>query len=390
MKLDASVCDRARLARDARFDGQFFIAVRSTGIYCRPICPSPTARRENVRFFESAEEAVAAGYRPCLRCRPETAPGTPAWNGTSTTVTRALRLIASGEIPERRIGALSERLGVSARHLSRLFQRHLGASPIAVAKTWRLHFAKELISDTGLPMFRVAAASGFRSVRRFNYSIRAAYGRSPSELRRLRPVPLPAGADEYVFQLPYRSPCDWETRLEQLAGRAIPGVEEVAAGAYRRSFTLGDRHGVLEVRDGARALEARVRFPGPASLLPIVMRLRAMFGPESAPRAASRRVQRDRPPDPPGAWDEFEVSVLEILRQGTSMLAASSLAGRIARAHGQRLSFPDAGGLTHVFPCAEALMNARLPGIPRAQAAAISVAALAAGSAFAGGERIRH
>ena len=181
--LDARFCDRARLARDARFDGHFFIAVLSTGIYCRPICPSPTARRENVRYFTSAEEAVAAGFRPCLRCRPETAPGTPAWNGTSTTVSRALRLITEGVLDSETIAGLSERLGVSARHLNRLFRVHLGASAAAVARTRRLQFAKQLISDTDLPMFRVAQASGFRSVRRFNDSIRGLYGRTPSQLR---------------------------------------------------------------------------------------------------------------------------------------------------------------------------------------------------------------
>ena len=180
MKLDDRVCDQARLARDARFDGRFFIGVTSTGIYCRPICPSPTSRRRNVRFFESAAAAVEAGFRPCLRCRPEVAPGTPAWSGTSTTVARALRLISEGALDDRGIEGLSGRLGVSSRHLHRLFLLHLGASPGAVAQTRRLHFAKHLISDTQLPMFRVAQASGFRSVRRFNDSIRRLYGRTPS------------------------------------------------------------------------------------------------------------------------------------------------------------------------------------------------------------------
>ena len=159
-ELDTRVCERARLARDARFDGRFFIGVLSTGIYCRPICPARTARRENVRYFRSAEEAVAAGFRPCLRCRPETAPGTPAWNGTSTTVGRALRLINEGALQAGSVAGLAERLGVSPRHLNRLFREHLGSSPIAVARAWRLHFAKQLISDTDLPMSRVAPASG--------------------------------------------------------------------------------------------------------------------------------------------------------------------------------------------------------------------------------------
>ena len=183
MKLDVRACDRARLARDRRFDGKFFIGVLTTGIYCRPICPSPHARRSNVRFFRSAEEAVAAGFRPCLRCRPEVAPGTPAWNGTSTTVRRALRLIAEAPARRRGLERLSERLGVSSRHLHRLFVRHLGASPKAVLAAVRLLAAKRLLSDTDLPMSRVAAEAGYGSVRRFNDSIRKVYGRTPSQLR---------------------------------------------------------------------------------------------------------------------------------------------------------------------------------------------------------------
>ena len=191
VKIDAKTCDRARMSRDASFDGKFFIGVLTTGIYCRPICPSPHARRRNVRFFQSAQEAAAAGFRPCLRCRPETAPGTPAWNGTSATVHRALRLIADGALNNHGVAALSRRLGVSARHLDRLFHVHLGASPRAIANAGRLLCATRLISDTDLPMSRVAFEAGFGSVRRFNDSIRRIYGRTPSELRRMRRASVP-------------------------------------------------------------------------------------------------------------------------------------------------------------------------------------------------------
>jgi AraC family transcriptional regulator of adaptative response / DNA-3-methyladenine glycosylase II len=383
MKLDARVCDRARLARDARFDGRFFIGVLSTGIYCRPICPSPTAKRENVRYFRLAEEAVAAGFRPCLRCRPETAPGTPAWGGTSTTVSRALRLIAEGALREQGVAGLSERLGMSARHLDRLFRIHLGASPIAVARAWRLHFAKQLISDTDLPMFRVALASGFRSVRRFNDSIRGLYGRTPSELRRLRPVALRTRQDEYVFRLPYRPPYDWESLLAFLASRAIPGVEEVASGAYRRSFALDGQHGILEVRQdqSAQALEARIHCCEPLSLLPIVTRLRAMFDVAADTSVVARCFRRDpllgrlvkKYPGlrVPGAWDCFELSVRAILGQQVTVSAASTLAGRLAREFGERLSISDRGGLTLVFPTARILANCSLKGLPQVRARAI-------------------
>jgi AraC family transcriptional regulator of adaptative response / DNA-3-methyladenine glycosylase II len=383
MNLDPKICDRARLARDSRFDGRFFIAVLSTGIYCRAICPSPTARRENVRYFRSAAEAVEAGYRPCLRCRPETAPGTPAWNGTSTTVKRALGLIAEGALQEERVTDLSERLGVSARHLDRLFRIHLGASPAAVARAGRLHFAKQLISDTNLPMFRVALASGFRSVRRFNDSIRGLYGRTPSQLRRMRPVALRARSDEYVFRLSYRAPYDWESLLAFLANRAILGVEEVVSGAYRRSFALDGQHGILEVRHekSAQALEARIRFSEPVSLLPIVTRLRAMFDLAADPSVIARHFGRDlllgrlvkKYPGlrVPGAWDGFELGVRAILGQQVTVAAASTLAGRLAKKHGERISVPDSGGLTVVFPTPHVLAGIRLTGLPRVRARAI-------------------
>jgi len=389
VKLDERVCDQARLARDARFDGRFFIAVTSTGIYCRPICPSPTSKRRNVRFFESAAAAVEAGFRPCLRCRPEVAPGTPAWSGTSTTVSRALRLITEGAVDERGIDGLSGRLGVSSRHLHRLFLLHLGASPSAVAQTRRLHFAKQLISDTQLPMFRVAQASGFRSVRRFNDSIRTLYGRTPSELRRLRPAALPARPDEYIFRLPYRPPYDWESLLTFLERRAIPGVEQVASGAYRRSFALGGRHGTLEVRhdETAHALEARIRFGEPLSLLPIVTRLRAMFDLAADSSVIAQHFCRDPLMGPlvekypglrvPGAWDGFELAVRAILGQQVSVAAASTVAGQLARRFGCRLSISDPDGLTHLFPDAAALADALPPGLPRVRAQAIRALARA-------------
>ena len=175
------IYERARLSRDPRFDGQFFVGVRTTGIYCRPICPAVAPKSENVTFYPSAAAASEAGLRPCLRCRPECAPGTPAWNGTSTTVLRGLRLISNGALDDGSIEQLADRLGVTSRHLRRLFTRHLGASPLAVAHTQRLHFAKRLIDQTNLPMTHIASAAGYGSLRRFNYSLRQTYGRTPRE-----------------------------------------------------------------------------------------------------------------------------------------------------------------------------------------------------------------
>jgi AraC family transcriptional regulator of adaptative response / DNA-3-methyladenine glycosylase II len=179
------ICSRARLSRDPRFDGKFFIGVVGSGVYCRSICPAPTAMEKNVRYFATAAAAAEAGFRPCLRCRPECSPGTPAWVGTPNTVSRALRLIDESGIEDGGVEALAERLGVGARHLRRLFLRHLGATPSAVAQTRRLHFAKKLIDETRLPMSQLAIASGFGSVRRFNAAIRKVFHRTPTEIRRL-------------------------------------------------------------------------------------------------------------------------------------------------------------------------------------------------------------
>jgi AraC family transcriptional regulator of adaptative response / DNA-3-methyladenine glycosylase II len=374
MVLNAAVCDRARMARDARFDGRFFIAVLSTGIYCRPICPSPHARRENVRYFGTAADAVAAGFRACLRCRPEAAPGTPRWNGTASTVSRALRLIEEGALQEESLEQLAQRLGVSARQLHRLFWLHLGASPIAMAKAWRLNFVMRLLRETEMPMGRVALAAGFRTVRRFNDAVRARYGRTPSELRR-RPDPLDAERDGYAVRLPYRAPFDWDSLLAFLAPRAIPGVEEIASGIYRRTFSHQDRHGVLEVRHDppGRALEVRVRIAEPVALLPILSRVRVMFDLEADTSAIARHLQSDPRLDPlvrrypglrvPGAWDFFEMSVRGAFGESIARPAGPGL-GRFARRFGSTLSVPDAGGLTRVFPSAETIATARLEGLP--------------------------
>src|SRR5450432_2492799 len=185
MNLDLQVCSRARLTRDPRFDGKFFIGVIGSGVYCRSICPAPTAQEKNVRYYSSAAAAAEAGFRPCLRCRPECSPGTPAWLGTPNTVSRALRLIAESGLEDGGVEVLADHLGVGSRHLRRLFLQHLGATPGAVAQTRRMHFAKKLIDETRLPMSEVALASGFGCVRRFNAGIRKVYHRTPTQIRRL-------------------------------------------------------------------------------------------------------------------------------------------------------------------------------------------------------------
>src|SRR5580698_9175078 len=206
MELDWKVCSRARVTRDARFDGKFFIAVRTSGVYCRSICPAPPAKEMNVCYFPTAAAAAEAGFRPCLRCRPECSPGTPAWVGTPNTVSRALRLISESGLEEGGVEGLADRLGVGSRHLRRLFLRHLGATPSAVAQTRRLHFAKKLIDETVLPMSQIAMAAGFGCVRRFNAAIQTTYHRTPTQIRRTAHQPAMHEKNQYLFHLRFRPP----------------------------------------------------------------------------------------------------------------------------------------------------------------------------------------
>src|SRR5438552_6122722 len=276
MDLNKQICERARRCRDPRFDGRFFIGVTSTGIYCRPICPAPSPKESNVRYFASAAGAAEAGFRPCLRCRPETSPGTPAWLGTSTTVSRALRLIDESGLSDESLDQLAERLGIGSRQLRRLFLKHLGATPVAVVQTRRLHFAKTLIDQTDLPFTQAALAAGFGSIRRFNACFRTLYGRTPRELRQLARRSGGGRAEHYRFQLSYRPPLEWDRLLGFLAPRAIPGVEVVDANSYRRTISLQGKRGIIEVRLGRR-LELSIEFPDVRALILIVDRVRRIF-----------------------------------------------------------------------------------------------------------------
>ncbi|MEM7503242.1 MAG: AlkA N-terminal domain-containing protein [Pseudomonadota bacterium] len=373
-----TVYERARLARDARFDGQFFIGVRTTGIYCRPICPANSPKSENVTFFPSAAAASEAGYRPCLRCRPETAPGSPAWSGTSTTVRRGLRLIAAGALDDGNVEALSDRLGVTSRHLRRLFAQHLGASPLAVAHTQRLHFAKRLIDETRMPMGDISIAAGYGSVRRFNDAFRKSYGRSPRELRRFTDGDDPDASATLTVRLPYRQPFDWLHATSFFAARATPGVESAEGDCYRRSVVIDGEPGALEVRPASKAGFLSLTLIGvrTTSIFEVVQRARDLFDLD-APVGEIARVLRADPKlkaalktlpgvRVPGAWDGFELTVRAILGQQVSVAAATTLAGRIAGRYGTPLVLENdrsVPGVTTVFPSPERLARARFNNI---------------------------
>jgi AraC family transcriptional regulator, regulatory protein of adaptative response / DNA-3-methyladenine glycosylase II len=387
MNLDWQVCSRARLSRDPRFDGKFYIGVVGSGVYCRPICPAPTAKEKNVRYFPSAAAAAEAGFRPCLRCRPESSPGTPAWMGTSNTVSRALRLIGESGLEDGGVEVLADRLGIGARHLRRLFLRHLGATPMAVAQTRRLHFAKKLIDETSLPMNQIALASGFGCVRRFNAGIRKVYHRTPTQIRRLSRQTKIQPGNQYLFRLSFRPPYHWQGMLEFLAARATPGVELVESGSYWRTISLNGREGYFEVSlDESRdALLVRIEFGDPHSLFLIVERIRAMFDLNadwadivpvlnSDPVLASM-VKADSGLRLPGSWNGFELAIRAILGQQITVKGATSLAGRIASSFGKRFSGPN--GLTHLFPAPEILASARLVDVGLTGARAETIRALA-------------
>ncbi|MBV9947242.1 MAG: helix-turn-helix domain-containing protein [Myxococcales bacterium] len=389
-RLDRDLCYRALSARDARFDGRIFVAVRTTGIYCRPICPARTPKLENVTFYASAAAAQSAGYRPCLRCRPESSPELAAWRGTSNTVSRAMMLIAEGALDgeDADVEDLAQRLGVGGRQLRRLFQRHLGTSPIAVAQTRRLLFAKKLVHETTMPMAQVAHAAGFGSLRRFNDTFLRLYGRPPSELRRRRThAPRGAGGGAITLSLSYVPPYDWPAMLRFFAARAIPGVERVDGEGYLRTIVLDGAHGTIAVAPSGskpNALTATIRFPVVAALPGIVARVRRLFDLDADVRVIHAALERDpllarlieRRPGlrVPGAWDPFELAVRAILGQQITVAAARGLAARLVAAHGTPLDHDaEAPGLTHVFPAPAALARADLSrlGMPRARAAAL-------------------
>lgn len=398
MHLDREACYRALLTRDGRFDGRFFTAVRTTGVYCRSVCPARPPQLENIIFMPSAAAAQAAGFRPCLRCRPEVSPDTAAWHGTSGTVSRAMALIAGGALDEDSVDGLATRLGIGERQLRRLFRMHLGASPKAVAATRRVHFAKQLITDTQLSMTEVALAAGFGSLRRFNDTFHSLYGRPPLALRRRsRATNTPASA--ISLTLPYRPPYDWSAMIGFLAARAIPGVEQVRPDGYARSIALGGAQGTVVIRPAEQqnALAATIRFPLIERLPAIVERIRRLFDLGADPAVIGAHLAEDpfmarlvaaRPGlRVPGAWDGFELAVRGILGQQITVSAATALAGRLVALCGTPLAptdDPALAGLSHVFPSPGTIAGRNdlgvAIGMPRRRAAAVTALAAAAAS----------
>ena len=364
------ICEQARLSRDARFDGLFFTAVTSTRIYCRPVCPAPSPKVENVRYYASAAAAEAAGFRPCLRCRPELSPGNDSWQRGDHVIARALKLMEQGVLEDDSLDAVAQRLGIGARQLRRVFVERLGAPPISVHTTRRLLFAKQLLTETDMPVTDVALASGFRSLRRFNAAFQQANRMPPRELRR---HPAKAAGGALVLRLGYRPPYDFEAILAFLRTRSLPGVEQVDVHSYARVFGPADAPGWLRLSawpDAEHALKLELQCPQPALMLGIVAKLRRMFDLDADPRAIAevmgassvlKPLHRRRPGlRLPGGWDGFEIAVRAILGQQVSVAAARTLATRIVQRWGTPVAAPGVPGLERLFPGPEILADVDL------------------------------
>jgi len=393
---DREVCYRALQSRDPRFDGLVFVGVTSTGIYCRPVCPARSPKFENCRFFGSAAAAQEAGFRPCLRCRPETAPDLASWRGTSNTVSRALALITDGALDgdDDSVETLADRLGVGGRQLRRLFMQHLGASPIAVAQTRRVLFAKQLIHETQMPMTEVAHAAGFGSVRRFNEIFRDLFHRPPNTLRRKSSADRAGLEAGVTLRLRYRPPYDWDSMLVYLRARAIPGVEVVESESYRRTVEIDGFVGSVEVMHlpQRQSLGVTIRFPNVSLLPAIVTRVRRLFDVGADIETIGAHLSRDPLLAPlvarrpglraPGGWDGFELAIRAILGQQVSVTAARRLAGQLVALQGKNVSKDHRShpSLSHVFPVPQRLAKADLSGLgmPKARRAALQALAEAA------------
>jgi AraC family transcriptional regulator of adaptative response / DNA-3-methyladenine glycosylase II len=363
MRLDSASCYRALSTHDARFDGRFFVGVRTTRIYCRPVCTVRLPRRENCRFFRSAAAAEVEGFRPCLRCRPELAPGLASIDASARFAQAAVALIEDGVLEHGGIEALAARVGITSRHLRRVFGAEFGVSPIEYAQTQRLLLAKRLLTDTPLPVLDVALASGFGSLRRFNALIRERYRMPPSRLRRdAAPESLPPSMR---FELAYRPPYDWESLLAFLRARSVAGIETVDESSYRRTLAIERRKvravGWIAVTQTSRRNTLCIHVSASlAAVVPAVLaRVRHAFdlACDPAPIAACLgKLAHDHPGlRVPGTFDGFELAVRAILGQQVSVAGARTLLGRLVSAFGTPLTREAAGGLTHAFPDAATL-----------------------------------
>ena len=398
---------QAAVSKDPRFDGVFFIGVTSTGIYCRPSCPAITPKRANMRFYRSAAAAQEAGFRACKRCRPDASPGSPEWNIRADMVGRAMRLIADGVVDRDGVEGLARRLGYEQRQVRRLVTAELGAGPLAIARAQRAQTARILTETTALPLSEIAFAAGFASIRQFNATIREVFAVTPTELReargrvqktrRLLPPPSADAAAPGLIRLrlAYRAPIDGERMLGYLGARAIPGVEEVREGRYRRTTMLPNGPGILSLAPAAGYVDCELQLEDLRDLTAAVQRCRRLLDLDADPEAVTGYLSADPVLGPlalanpgrrsPGHVDGSELALRAVLGQQVSVAAARRLGARLVAAYGKPLSRPD-GPLTHCFPAAETLAAADPGVLPMPRSRALALTGLA--SALASGELV--
>ncbi len=343
---------QAVLSRDPRFDGVFFVGVSSTGVYCRTVCTARKPKPENCAFFPSAAAAELQGYRPCLRCRPELAPGNALIDVVSQTARAVAARIEDGALNEMSVAELAAEFGMSERQLRRCVQAEFGVSPVQLAQTWRLLMARRLLRDTNLPVTQVAFASGFSSLRRFNALFRERYGSSPAHLRKTQPGPR---AETIRCELAYHPPLAWEELLRFLGDRALAGVEVVTGDRYLRTVHLAGCKGWISVQPaaGKSVLVVEVSAELAAVLGPVLARVKRLFDLEADPQAIAAQLGPLAAAHPglrvPGAFDGFELAVRAVIGQQVSVRSATTVGGRVAAAFGEPLYTPHPG-LSRLFP----------------------------------------
>lgn len=353
MNLNSDICFTALRAKDTRFDGVFFVGIKSTGIYCRPICTARPAKRENCLFYSSAAAAEKAGFRPCLRCRPELAPGNAPVDMKSRLTAAAIHQIEDGLLQDENVSDLANGLGITDRHLRRIFKDELGVTPIEYAQTKRLLLAKHLLTDTRLPVAEIAYASGFSSLRRFNALFRERYRLNPTLIRKTAGGCQSGGS--LNFELGYRPPFDWTSLINFLKLRSTPGIETVKNGHYYRTVSLGDQTGWLAVKPISRkpALKIEISTSLARSVLPVMARVKSLFDLTANPSEIESHLQSLPVKYPgtrvPGAFDGFEMAVRAILGQQITVKAATTLSGRFAAEFGEPIETP-VKELSYLYP----------------------------------------
>jgi AraC family transcriptional regulator, regulatory protein of adaptative response / DNA-3-methyladenine glycosylase II len=390
--LDFERCYRAVESRDARFDGWFITAVTTTGIYCRPSCPTPVRpKREHVRFYPTAAAAQLAGFRACKRCRPDASPGSPEWNVRGDLVGRAMRLIADGIVDREGVAGLARRLAVSERHLHRLLLAELGAGPLAIARAQRAQTARTLVETTTLPFTDVAFAAGFDSIRQFNDTVREVFALTPTELRRAGRRRGDVVEGTLTLRLPYRAPLDWKGMRDWLGTRAIPGIAVASGDSYRRTLRLPRGAGLVTLEPVDSHIRCSLRLEAMADLTSAVRQCRRLLDLDADPvsvvevlakdRQLSRIVRKRPGLRAPGAVDGTELAIQAILGQQVSLAAARTLTSRLVTAHGDVIKIADPT-LTHLFPSADRIAEADLStlGVPATRQQTLRGLAAAAAS----------